>query len=149
MSPIGLLELEIKDETLVALRIVSGTSASTHSHDDTRIRHWLDTYFAGREPDFVPSIAPHGTAFQRRVWQELLTVPYGQTVTYGELAKRLGCRSPQAVGQAVARNPIAIVIPCHRVVASDGIGGYAYGSDIKRRLLSIEKGGEGLRVIKF
>ena len=81
---------------------------------------------------------PQGTPFQQRVWQELLTIPYGQTATYGDLARRLGCRSPQAVGQAASRNPVAIIIPCHRLVAAHGLGGYAYGPDIKQRLLDLE-----------
>ena len=103
-------------------------------------RRWLDLYFSGRRPDFTPRINPRGTDFQRRVWQLLLTIPYGQTVTYGELARRIGCRSAQAVGGAVGRNPIALIVPCHRVVGADGsLTGYAYGLDRKQYLLQLEQ----------
>ena len=82
---------------------------------------------------------PKGTPFQQRVWQRLLETPYGQTVTYGELAKVLGCKSAQAVGGAVGRNPISILIPCHRVVGADGsLTGYAGGMENKIWLLEHE-----------
>ena len=104
------------------------------------VRRWLDIYFSGREPDFTPPLSLKGTPFQQRVWKELLTIPYGQTVTYGELARRLGCRSSQAVGGAVGHNPISIIVPCHRVVGADGsLTGYAAGLDRKRTLLELEQ----------
>ena len=106
--------------------------------DDTR--RWLDIYFSGREPDFIPPLSLKGTPFQQRVWKELHTIPYGHTVTYGELARRLGCRSAQAVGGAVGRNPISIIVPCHRVVGANGsLTGYAGGLDRKRALLELER----------
>ena len=101
---------------------------------------WLDAYFAGERPDLadVP-LAPRGTAFQRRVWSALLAIPYGETLTYGELAAELGS-SPRAVGAAVGRNPISVIIPCHRVVGADGsLTGYAGGLDRKRVLLALER----------
>ena len=107
-------------------------------------RRWLDVYFSGRKPDFTPPTAPAGTAFQQSVWEILRTIPYGQTVTYGAIARRIeqntGCRmSAQAVGGAVGRNPISILIPCHRVVGTNGsLTGYAGGSDKKERLLRWE-----------
>lgn len=107
-------------------------------------RRWLDVYFSGRKPDFMPALAPHGTAFQQSVWEILRTIPYGQTVTYGAIARRIeqntGCRmSAQAVGGAVGRNPISILIPCHRVVGTNGsLTGYAGGIDKKERLLRWE-----------
>lgn len=140
-SPIGPLELAFDGPVLTSLHLVpagSHTPASAFPSNVPAIR-WLDYYFSGREPDFIPPLEPQGTPFQRRVWQELLKVPYGRTVTYGELARRIGCRSAQAVGQVLNRNPIAIIIPCHRVVAASGLGGYAYGPDIKRKLLNLEK----------
>ena len=107
-------------------------------------RRWLDVYFSGRKPDFMPVLAPHGTAFQQSVWEILRTIPYGQTVTYGAIARRIeqntGRRmSAQAVGGAVGRNPISILIPCHRVVGTNGsLTGYAGGIDKKERLLQWE-----------
>ena len=105
---------------------------------------WLDLYFAGREPDFMPPLAPVGTTFQQAVWEILKTIPYGGTTTYGAIAKRLekstGKRmSAQAVGGAVGRNPISILIPCHRVIGADGsLTGYAGGLDKKEYLLGLE-----------
>jgi methylated-DNA-[protein]-cysteine S-methyltransferase len=106
--------------------------------DDTR--RWLDIYFSSYEPDFTPPLSLQGTPFQRRVWEALLAIPYGQTVTYGELAHQLGCRSAQAIGGAVGRNPIAIIVPCHRIVGTNGsLTGYAGGLDRKRALLQLEQ----------
>lgn len=106
--------------------------------DETR--RWLGVYFSGCEPNFTPPLSLKGTPFQRRVWEALLTIPYGQTVTYGELARLLGCRSAQAVGGAVGRNPISIIVPCHRVVGASGaLTGYAAGLDRKRALLELEQ----------
>ena len=136
-SPFGTIELACDGAALTALRFVEASAAATRPAPEA-VRCWLDAYFAGRRPLSLPRLAPTGTPFQLRVWRELLAIPYGQTVTYGQLASRIGCRSPQAVGQAVGRNPIAILIPCHRVVARHGIGGYAYGIALKQRLLSLE-----------
>ena len=85
-------------------------------------------------------MSPIGTDFQKLVWQHLLRIPYGQTVTYGQLAQQLACKSAQAVGSAVGRNPISILIPCHRVVGADGkLTGYAGGGGKKAALLQLEK----------
>ena len=106
---------------------------------------WLDLYFAGKEPDFMPALNPTGTAFQQAVWEILRTIPYGGTTTYGAIAKRLekvrGKRmSAQAVGGAGGRNPISILIPCHRVIGADGsLTGYAGGLDKKEYLLGLER----------
>ena len=101
---------------------------------------WLDLYFGGTVPDFTPKLNPHGSAFRRMVWNVLLSIPYGHTITYGEIAQRLGCRSAQAIGGAVGHNPISLIIPCHRVLGADGsLTGYAGGMDKKRRLLELEQ----------
>jgi methylated-DNA-[protein]-cysteine S-methyltransferase len=105
------------------------------------VRHWLDDYFAGkhREIDFL--LSPAGTDFQRKVWEILLSISYGETTTYGAIAKQLGEKmSAQAVGQAVGRNPISIIIPCHRCVGAKGqLTGYAGGLDQKKWLLTHEE----------
>ena len=111
--------------------------------DDTpalrAVRAWLGAYFRGERPD--PSVIPlalDGTPFQRRVWEALCAIPYGATRTYGELAKHLGT-SPRAIGCAVGRNPISIIVPCHRVLgANDTFTGYAGGLDRKIALLTLE-----------
>ncbi|MGT2801710.1 methylated-DNA--[protein]-cysteine S-methyltransferase [Streptococcus henryi] len=100
---------------------------------------WLDAYFAGQEPDFCPPLSPQGSPFQQRVWQELVKIPAGSTVTYGQLAELLGCKSAQAVGGAVGKNPLSIFIPCHRVLGSQGqLTGYAGGLERKVWLLEHE-----------
>jgi methylated-DNA-[protein]-cysteine S-methyltransferase len=108
------------------------------------VRRQILEYFAGKRRDFELSLAPAGTAFQQRVWAELLLIPYGQTRSYGDLAKRLGQPgASRAVGSANGSNPICLVIPCHRVIATGGgLGGFAFGLEMKRRLLDLERGGE-------
>ena len=102
-------------------------------------RRWLALYFAGERPDFPLPLAPRGTAFQRRVWEALRRIPYGSVVSYGALARELGCASPRAVGQAVGRNPISLLIPCHRVLGAGGRPtGYAGGLWRKEALLRLE-----------
>lgn len=103
-------------------------------------KRWLDVYFTGREPDFTPPLHPAGSPFRQAVWQLLLEIPYGQTTTYGAL---LGDgASARAVGGAVGRNPISIIVPCHRVIGADGsLTGYAGGVDRKIRLLALERQG--------
>jgi methylated-DNA-[protein]-cysteine S-methyltransferase len=106
------------------------------------VRHELDQYFAGRLARFRTAVAPRGTAFQRRVWQELQAIPYGQTTTYGDLARRIDApKAVRAVGAANGANPIAIVIPCHRVIGANGsLTGFGGGLPTKRALLDLEQG---------
>ena len=107
---------------------------------------WLDAYFSGREPDHLPPLRPHGSPFQMAVWQKLLEIPYGQTTTYGAIARAVASDSgrasvpAQAVGGAVGRNPLSVFIPCHRVVGASGSPtGYAGGLDRKIALLELER----------
>ena len=152
-SPLGSIVIESDGEALTGLRfsneqacVASTTQEKAPNEAATALPiiletiQWLDDYFAGKRPCDVPRLTPQGTAFQQRVWQTLLTIPYGKTVSYGELARMVGCKSAQAVGQAVGANPIALFIPCHRVIAAHGkLGGYAYGQEIKKQLLNIEQ----------
>ena len=108
-------------------------------------RRWLDQYFAGREPDIAVPLHFTGTAFQNEVWALLCEIPYGRTATYGEIAARLAAKrgvphlSAQAVGGAVGRNKISLLVPCHRVIGANGsLTGYAGGLDRKARLLALE-----------
>ena len=109
-------------------------------------KRWLDLYFGGQEPDFLPPLHPVGTPFRQAVWEILLRIPYGKTVTYGEISKQLAEKmglermSAQAVGGAVGHNKISIIIPCHRVVGSNGsLTGYAGGINRKIKLLELER----------
>ncbi|HKR86345.1 MAG TPA: methylated-DNA--[protein]-cysteine S-methyltransferase [Terriglobales bacterium] len=101
----------------------------------------LQAYFAGELESFDVELAPNGTPFQQRVWKELLKIPYGETISYGELARRVGNpNASRAVGLANGSNPIPIIIPCHRVIGSNGkLTGYGGGLPIKERLLALEK----------
>ena len=155
-SPVGPIVIESNGETLTGLRFGEGkTQAASSLPIFDEVTRWLDDYFAGKQTENAVMlkkdtlnkknaariiVQPRGTLFQQRVWQALLTIPYGKTVSYGELARMVGCKSAQAVGQAVGANPIALLIPCHRVIAANGqLGGYAYGQKIKKRLLHIEQ----------
>ena len=146
-SPIGNILLESDGEYLTGLWFVD----ENEEPDDVCLPvfndtvRWLDLYFDGKVPDFTPSLLPRATAFQKTVYDILLAIPYGQTTTYGKIAEQIarqrdGRMSAQAVSGAVGRNPISIIIPCHRVVGSDGsLTGYAWGLDRKAALLELER----------
>ena len=149
-SPIGPIVIESDGQAITSLRFSKeqASSAPKKASKETATTipiiaetiRWLDDYFAGKRPCNVPRLNPQGTDFQKRVWTALFTIWFGQTKTYGEIAQMVDCRSAQAVGQAVGANPIAIIIPCHRVIAAHGkIGGYEYGIEIKKRLLELEQ----------
>lgn len=108
-------------------------------------KNWLDIYFKGEEPEFIPSLHLVGTAFRQEVWKILLGIPYGKTVTYGEIARQMAVipkknhLSARSIGGAVAHNPISIIIPCHRVIGAKGkLTGYAGGIEKKIALLKLE-----------
>lgn len=104
-----------------------------------KTKRWLSAYFAGKEPALKIDLEFIGTSFQKRVWQELLTIPYGKTTTYQAIAQKLDS-APRAVGGAVGKNPISLIAPCHRVIGKDGsLTGYGGGLDRKEKLLSLEK----------
>jgi methylated-DNA-[protein]-cysteine S-methyltransferase len=120
---------------------LAGLGASTAAAEPcAAVVEQLDAYFRGERREFDLPLAPGGTAFQQRVWDELRRVPYGETVTYRELAARAGSpAAPRAAGRANATNPLPVVIPCHRVVGTDGsLTGYAGGVHFKRALLVLE-----------
>lgn len=100
----------------------------------------LTEYFNGRRKDFDLPLDLEGTSFQKKVWQQLQKIPFGQTVSYGEVAKRIkNPKAVRAVGSANGKNPVCVIVPCHRVIASDGtIGGYSGGLQVKRKLLALE-----------
>ncbi len=151
-SPLGLLRLEADDMGLCALSFVEkgrktrrkkkplDESLLEETHPLREVEFWLDGYFTGSRPSgrSLP-IHFHGTAFQIKVWKALLSIPYGRLITYGELGALIRCNSAQAIGQAVGKNPIPIIVPCHRVVGKDfRLGGFSGGIERKIRLLALE-----------
>ncbi len=153
-TPLGPVLLTSDGEALTGLWFL-GQARFPHLPDSARpaealplfrqTRRWLEVYFSGKAPDFTPLLRPDGTPFQQEVWALLAAIPYGQTRTYGAIAQEVARRrgtprmSAQAVGGAVGRNPISLLIPCHRVVGRDGaLTGYAGGLDRKRALLRLE-----------
>jgi methylated-DNA-[protein]-cysteine S-methyltransferase len=153
-TPIGELLLAADDDgalTAVDLPNRHRDTAGLERDDEllADARRQLTEYFAGERTLFDLSLRPAGTPFQRRVWDLLLRIPYGETATYGELARELGdggdYRLARAVGAANGRNPIAIVVPCHRVIGANGtLTGYAGGLECKRALLDLEVGATAL-----
>ena len=153
-SPLGGILLAADEVGLVGLwfegqKYFANTLPVEHCAQTTPIladaKRWLDIYFAGKEPDFLPPLHPVGSSFQQSVWKILLTIPYGQTITYGDIARQLAAQqgsrgSAQAVGGAVGHNKVSIIIPCHRVVGTNGsLTGYAGGIDKKIKLLELER----------
>ena len=146
-SPVGLLTLAGRDGRLMHLRMVDQTYEPSHDgweRTDTAFPdavEQLESYFAGELFDFELDLDMVGTSFQRNVWAALLTIPYGQTRSYGEIAAQIGLPSAsRAVGLANGHNPIGIVVPCHRVIGANGsLTGYGGGLDRKRALLALEK----------
>lgn len=153
-SPLGGILLAADEIGLTGLwfdgeKYFADNLPAEHAEQETLIlseaKHWLDCYFAGQEPDFLPPLHPIGSAFRQAVWEILLQIPYGQTMTYGRIAQQLAWKkglsrmSAQAVGGAVGHNEISIIIPCHRVVGTNGsLTGYAGGIQKKLKLLELE-----------
>lgn len=155
-TPIGALTLVAEDDLLRAIYVED----QRHRPPDDRFGHpdagdsvvlketarQLEEYFAGERTTFDLPLAAEGTPFQRRVWEALSAIPYGETVSYGELARRIGQpTASRAVGLANGRNPISIVVPCHRVIGSSGkLVGYGGGLERKQTLLALEQGHDRL-----
>lgn len=150
-SPVGRIRIAADDAGLRRIDLVGDDepAPSDWRRADAALAEaarQLREYFAGSRTRFELPLAPEGTDFDRRTWQALLTIPHGETISYAELARRVGSPgASRAVGRANGRNPLAIVIPCHRVIASDGtLGGYAGGLPMKRKLLDLESRQERL-----
>ena len=155
-TPLGEVRLRSDGEFLTGLWFV-GQVNDAKDHGDIEIKDdlpifeqvetWLESYFSGEETSITIPLQPKGTIFQERVWKILQEIPYGETMTYGDIARRIAKEkgvvtySAQAVGQAVGKNPISILIPCHRVLGKNGeLTGYAGGVHRKEQLLKIERG---------
>ena len=154
-SPLGTILLAADDTGLTGLwfegqkYFAQGLDKETEEKDLSVLqtaRRWLDVYFSGQKPDFQVPLHFQGTAFQKAVWEILSSIPYGETTTYGTIAKQLAAKrglshlSAQAVGSAVGHNKISIIVPCHRVIGADGsLTGYAGGIWRKEKLLALEQ----------
>ena len=151
-SPIGDIALESDGEALIGLRFEFQDPELSQDEGGEELpvfketRKWLDQFFGGQAPDFIPPLRLEGTPFQKTVWNFLLTIPFGETTTYGKIAAWIARQrgiwkmSAQAVGGAVSKNPVALIVPCHRVVGADGdLIGYAGGIDRKEWLLTHER----------
>ena len=155
-SPLGEILIVSDGEAICGVwfygqkHFLSSITSETVRNDDLAIfkkaKTWLDDYFNGRNPEIDFMLKPHGSDFRQKVWKILSEIPYGETLTYGEIASRISpAMSAQAVGGAVGHNPISIIIPCHRVWGANGkLTGYAGGIDRKIELLKIEKNGKKL-----
>ncbi len=153
-TPLGTITLSAQGEALTGLWFDGQAHFGTTIPDEgarerplpifEEAERWLTLYFSGRDPGFTPPVEFIGTPWQKAVWEILLSIPYGQTMSYGAIAamltRRQGRRAdPRAVGGAVSRNPISLIVPCHRVVGADGsLTGYAGGLERKRALLTLE-----------
>ena len=140
-SPIGTIGITSQNNIITKVDILSKETPTQSA--DKQLEQQLQNYFNDPTYQFTLTLQPAGTPFQQRVWQALTTIPSGTTLTYGQLAKQLNS-SPRAVGQACRRNPIPIIIPCHRVVGAATIGGYSGETqgevaDVKKWLLRHEK----------
>ena len=144
-SPIGTIEVTVNEAAVVSVSFLD-EPVSEEGHDDdlcARALRQLEEYFQGERRQFELPLEPDGTEFELKVWNQVRRIPFGATDTYGEIARRLGADSgtARAVGVANARNPIAIIVPCHRVIGADGdLTGYAGGLDRKKWLLDMESG---------
>lgn len=143
-TPIGVLTLQQEGQAITGIHF--GRDESIHYEEQpspllSQAIQQLEEYFKGKRKRFSLPVAPGGTPFQRRVWDALCQVPYGKTCTYGQIARIIGQpKACRAVGMANHRNPIAIVIPCHRIIGANGsLTGYAGGLEIKEKLLELER----------
>ena len=158
-SPLGGITMASDGQALIGLwfdgqQYFADTLSGEYQEKDLPVfeetARWLDIYFSGKDPGFRPPLELRTTPFRQEVWKIMLTIPYGKTMSYGQIAQRLAQQkgrermSAQAVGQAVGHNSISLIIPCHRVIGADGsLTGYAGGNSKKEKLLALEQSGTG------
>ena len=143
-SPIGCLKIVADEQAIIALQLTDENPKNEQPVKSEVLQKTckqLDEYFEGKRTVFDLPLSTQGTTFQQKVWDELLRIPYGKTISYAQLAQAVNHpKACRAAGSANGKNPIAIIIPCHRVInAGGGLGGYAYGLKVKKQLLELEK----------
>jgi methylated-DNA-[protein]-cysteine S-methyltransferase len=152
ISPIGELHIACRDDVVVAIsdnefddayldKLLKQPSVGLSGRQNMPVEKWLDEYFSGKIPAQYVKMELHGTIFQQQVWLACAKIPYGETRSYGELAAMIGNpKAMRAVGSALGRNPVPILLPCHRVLQSGGkLGGFGWGLNVKQKLLNLEK----------
>lgn len=141
-SPIGEIKIEASEKEIVAIKFTDCESNVGKPNEITKnCEKQLQEYFLGKRKTFEIALNPAGTEFQKKLWKKICQIPYGKTVSYKEIAKSIGNdKAVRAVGTAIGKNPIAIIVPCHRVIGSNGsMTGYAYGINKKIALLRLER----------
>lgn len=139
-TKIGIIELTYEGDTLLGVALVEESGVSQNSDFSDDVISQINEYLEGKRKEFDINYRLEGTEFRKKVWSELLNIPYGEVRTYGDIAKKIGNpKASRAVGSALNKNPLLIVIPCHRVVGKAGLTGFAFGLEIKKFLLSLEK----------
>jgi methylated-DNA-[protein]-cysteine S-methyltransferase len=147
-TPVGPFSFAVDDSGAIAATAfgskdalssrLKGVTLVPDDRPNAFVRKQIDAWFSGKRRDFSLRLSPAGSAFQKRVWSALRKIPYGETRSYGDVARAIGS-SPRAVGRANAKNPICVIVPCHRVIGADrSLTGYAFGKGTKRRLLAFE-----------
>lgn len=152
LSPVGKLYIASQNKSIIAIsfsaleedylkKLIKFPVLEFPGNSDDHLETQLDTFFKGKDPHFSLHMILHGTAFQQEVWKACALIPYGETRSYSDIAKMIGNpKAVRAVGTALSKNPIPLIIPCHRVLRSDGqLGGFAGGLDVKQALLDLEK----------
>ena len=153
--PAGKIRITAKDGSITSLKFVKKNEKTDsdanvcldrdgeHSGNAAALAQvikWLDIYFSGKKPNFFPPLKVEGTDFQKKIWQITTQIPFGKTASYSFIAKKCGCRYARAIGFAMNVNPVQLIVPCHRVIGSDGkLVGYAGGLEIKKWLLQFEE----------
>ena len=137
-TEIGPIVIEEEDGKIVSL-LFSSLSFSDNSSLLNRAKEEIEEYLRGERKTFDLPLNPKGTPFQKRVWEELLTIGYGEKLTYGEIGERIGSKAYRAIGNACGQNPIPILIPCHRVEGKNNLGGFSHSIVLKMKLLKLEE----------
>ena len=138
LTSLGPITIEEEGGSITSL-LFSFSETSDYSPLLEKAKEEVEEYIRGERKEFDLPLSPKGTPFQEKVWRELINIQYGEKVSYGEIGERIGSKAYRAIGNACGKNPIPIIIPCHRVVGKNNLGGFSLGLELKKKLLEIEK----------